>query len=322
VDHVRSGIDAGCVIGIDLGGTKCHGILADLEGEVLLEELHPTDEAGSPEGTLATMIRVLWRGAERLGRRVEALGLGVPAIVDPVSGLAVGGPNVHWDGFPIVERLRAMADVPVAVENDLNLAALGHSWRGDARGRASVVVLGIGTGIGGAVVLDGQVVRGRHGAGGEVGYLVLRRDQLEEPVGSGLGAFERIAAGPAIAGAAGARFGGEWTTEAVFSAARAGDAAADELLREMADLVAMAIIAMATTVDPEVVILDGSVGRAFAPYAGWIRSRVASQLPFPPEVIVSSMEGNATTMGAVVTALRLVGGRKAPGAGGESLGGG
>jgi glucokinase len=320
VDHGESRVENGCVIGIDLGGTKCHGILADLDGEVLLEELHPTDEAGSPEETLATMIHALVRLAEHLGRRVEALGLGVPAIVDPVSGVAVGGPNVHWDGFPIVERLRAMTDMPVAVENDLNLAALGHSWRGDARGRSSVVVLGIGTGIGGAVVVDGEIVRGRNGAAGEVGYLVLRPNQLDEPVGNGLGAFERIAAGPAIAAAASARLGGAWTTEAVFSAARSGDAAADGLLREMADLLAMAIIAMVMSVDPEIVILEGSVGRAFAPYVGWIHSRVASQLPFPPEVAVSSMAGNATTLGAVAAALRLAGSRRASASPGGSHG--
>jgi glucokinase len=316
---VQFNSQAGSVIGIDLGGTKCHGMLADLAGEVFWQELRPTDQDGSPERTLAGVLRTLTERAERMGRPLQAVAVGVPAVVDPVTGLALGGPNVHWDGFPIVDRLRALVDVPVAVDNDVNLAALGHAWRGDARGRASVVTLAIGTGIGAAIVLDGRIVKGSHGAAGEVGYLVLRHDQLGEPARSGLGAFERIASGPAIVLRASELLGGTWTPERVFAAAATGDPGAEALLRDTVDHIAMALIAIVSTVDPEVVILEGSVGRAFAPYVEAIRSVIADHVPAAPEVVVSSMGGDATTLGAVAAALRLARDQKAPPYLGESL---
>jgi glucokinase len=303
---------AGSVIGIDLGGTKCHGTLADLAGDIVWQDLRPTNYEGSPQETLAGVLRRLQDRAEELRRPVQAIAVGVPAVVDPSSGLAVGGPNVHWDGFPIVERLSALTDAPVEVDNDVNLAALGHEWRGDARGRANFVTLAIGTGIGAAVVVGGSIVKGQHGAAGEVGYLVLRRAQLDEPTRGGLGAFERIASGPAIAARAAAAMGGAWTSERVFAAAAHGDAPADDLLRETADHIAMALIAIATTVDPDIMILEGSVGRAFEPYLGRIQARLAAHLPLPPQVVVSSMGGDATTLGAVAAALRLARSRQAP----------
>ena len=104
---------------------------------------------------------------------MTALAVGVPAIVDPVTGRAVGGPNVHWDGFPLVATWREHLEAPFVVDNDVNLAALGHAWKGDANGRADFVVLSLGSGVGAAVVADGHLLRGRHGAAGEIGFMVL-----------------------------------------------------------------------------------------------------------------------------------------------------
>lgn len=306
--------DAGCVAGIDLGGTKCHGVLADLTGEVVWQDIRPTDREGSPDQTLAAMVRALLHRADELGRPVAALAVGVPAIVDPDTGLALGGPNVHWDDFPIVERLAALADVPFVVENDVNLAALAHAWRGEGRGRPNFAILAIGTGIGASIVVDGRLVKGQRSAAGEVGYLVLRRDQLSRPVDGGLGAFERIAGGPAIASRAAERMTGRPSTEAVFAAAAAGDPVATDLLREIVDYIAMAIIGIAVTVAPEVVILEGSVGCAFATFLDELRAHLAAHLPLPPALVVSTLGGDATALGAVAAALRLARNQQAPSA--------
>ena len=169
---------SGCVIGIDLGGTKCHAMLADLVGGLLVEEVRPTDADGSPFETLVESIERLTRRRERAGAPLAAVAVGVPAIVDPDTGVAVGGPNVHWHGFPLVAELRDRLDVPFVVDNDVNLAALGHAWKGDARGLSDFVVLSLGTGIGAAVVVDGRLLRGRNSGAGEVGYMVLDRSLL------------------------------------------------------------------------------------------------------------------------------------------------
>ena len=210
--------------------------------------------------------------ARELGLPVAALAVGVAAIVDPETGIATGGPTVHWDAFPIVHELGEVVDLPFVVDNDVNLAALAHAWRGDGRGRAGFVVLALGTGIGAAIVADGRLLRGRRSGAGEVGL----------PRG-GSGAAARPAAGrhrcpggdsppePALR-----RGGGRPrrdrrpcadSPETILRAAAAGDAALAPIARDLVDHVAMTLIAVAATTDPELVVLDGTVGVALAPCA-------------------------------------------------------
>lgn len=301
---------AASVIGIDLGGTKCHGVLADLSGTTLNELVRPTRQEGAPYPTLAAVLRELAERARDLGLPVAAAAVGVPAVVDPETGLAIGGPNVHWDGFPIVAELARTTPTPFIVENDVNLAALAHAWRGNARGRSDFAIISLGTGIGAAVVADGQLIKGRHSAAGEVGFLVLERSQLREPRVA-LGALERLAAGPALADryrralAAGRPVQGELTAATVFEAARTGEPAARELIDELVERLAMAIIALTAVVDPETVVLEGSIGQALAPRLSEIRELVANNVLTPPEIVVSELGATATAIGAVAAALQL-----------------
>jgi glucokinase len=251
---------------------------------------------------------------------VAATAVGVPAVVDPETGLAIGGPNVHWDGFPIVAELARTTTTPFIVENDVNLAALAHAWRGNARGRTDFAVISLGTGIGAAVVADGQLIKGRHSAAGEVGFLVLERSQLREPR-VGLGAFERLAAGPVLADryrgllrTSGRPAPDDLTAATVFDAARTGEPAAQALVDELVEHVAMAIIALTVAVDPETVVLEGSIGRALAPRLREIRDLVRDNVLAAPEVVVSDLGPAATAVGAVAAALQLSRHQRAPSA--------
>jgi glucokinase len=308
---------SGCVIGIDLGGTKCHAMLADLSGDLLVEEIRASDADGSPFETMVASIRRLIGHRERAGAPVKALAVGVPAIVDANTGRAVGGPNVHWDGFPLVARLGAELDVPFVVDNDVNLAALGHAWRGAARGHADFFVLSLGTGIGGAVVADGRLLKGHRSGAGEIGFMVLSRELLRASRPGGLGSFETLASGVGMA--ARARHLLDHTDEPsvlrhtsgppdprdVIEAAVQGDRLASDIVSAMVDQVAMAVIAISSICDPEIVILDGSVGRALGHWASEIRALAGHHLPIPPEVVVSTLGGEATAIGAVAAALDL-----------------
>lgn len=315
---------AGCVIGVDLGGSRCHGLLADLTGATLAESTRPIVDEGEPFPALLTTIRALRRRARELGLPVAAVAVGVAAIVDQETGVASGGPHVHWDGFPIVRELGAVVDLPFVVDNDVNLAALAHAWRGDGRGRTGFVVLALGTGIGAAIVADGRLLRGRRSAAGEVGYLVLERSLLREHAANGPGALEELASGPAIVALAQQRLAADatpcalrsidpLTPEAILAAAAAGDALASAIVDKVADDVAMAVIALAAVVDPEVIVLDGSVGRALAPWLDGIAALVARHLPDPPAIAISSLDTEATALGAVAAALQLARRRGAPG---------
>jgi len=315
---------AGCVIGVDLGGSRCHGLLADLTGASLAESTRPIADEGEPFPALVTTIRALRRRARELRLPVAALAVGVAAIVDQETGVASGGPHVHWDGFPIVRELGAVVDLPFVVDNDVNLAALAHAWRGDGRGRTGFVVLALGTGIGAAIVADGRLLRGRRSGAGEVGYLVLERSLLRQHAPGGPGALEELASGPAIVAKAQRRLAADaapsvlrsldpLTAEAILAAAAAGDAPACAIAVELADDVAMAVIALAAVVDPEVIVLDGSVGRALAPWLEGIAALVARHLPDPPSIVTSSLDTEATALGAVAAALQLARRRGAPG---------
>src|SRR3954470_24080051 len=191
--------DAGAVIAVDLGGTRCHGALADLSGTVLAEELAPTRAAGAPFGPLARTIAAIQAEADRREVPVVALAVGVPGIVDPDSGTVRDAPYVDWQDFPVVDRLTDVVDVPFVVDNDVNLAALAHAWRGDGRLVRDFVTLSVGTGTGAAIVSGGRLLQGAHNVAGEVAYLVVRREMLGRPIRDGLGAFEGVASGPGIA---------------------------------------------------------------------------------------------------------------------------
>ncbi|MGH7486016.1 MAG: ROK family protein, partial [bacterium] len=272
---VDFGPGAGCVIGVDLGGTKCHGVLADFAGTTLHEDLRPTKSAGSPLGTLINVIDSLRATAEGQAIPVEAVAIGVPAIVDPDTGVATGGANVGWQDFPINAELATHMTVPFVVQNDVRLAALAHAWRGDGRASSDFAVLSIGTGIGAALVMDGRLVRGHHNAAGEVGFLLLNRSQVRGFKSVETGGFERLASGPAIAVRAKKRIAssavptvlrdGPVTTERVFAAAEGGDLIANKIVDEACDHIGMGIVALSTICDLELVILEGSVGRALQP---------------------------------------------------------
>ncbi|HEX9043439.1 MAG TPA: ROK family transcriptional regulator [Candidatus Limnocylindrales bacterium] len=299
---------AGALIAIDLGGTRCRGALADLAGEVLLEDERASGEGTDAFETLLAVIRFLADASAERRLPVAAVAVGIPAILDPVSGRAVAGPRVHWRDFEIMSRLSAELDVPFLVENDVNLAALAHAWRGEARGIDDFVVVSVGTGIGGAVVADGRLVKGHHNAGGEVGYITVDRDQLDAPVELGLGGLEAVASGPAIA-----RLAGRGTAGNVFKAAAEGDPLARKVVDEAVDRLSIALTAIAATVDPEIVILEGSIGRSLEPYLDLLRARLANRLPSPPSAVVSTL-ASATVVGAIAAAMQLARERRAPGA--------
>ena len=315
---------AGAVVAVDLGGTRCHGALADLGGSILAEDVRPTRDGSSAYATLRRCIdRLRAESAER-GLPVAAIAIGVPAIVDAQTGRAIGGPNVDWQGFDLLGRLAKDVDVPFTVENDVDLAALAQAWRGEARHLRDFVTLSIGTGIGAAAVVDGRLVKGHHNAAGEVGYMVLTREQLAEPGAGGLGGFERVATGPAIARRAATLLRASpdgsvlapdsVSPQAVFEAAARGDRVAGAAIDELLDYVSIAVIALVGAFDPAAVIFDGGVGRSLEPYLGDIAARVGRHAPLLPEFRVSRLGPNATVLGAIGAALQLARRRQAPSA--------
>jgi len=313
---------AGGVIAIDLGATSCHGALADLAGDLLFEEVRPTRERGAAFPTLQAAIDALTREATRQGVPVTALAVGVPAIVDPETGRGTAGPSVEWETFDIATALSGQVAVPFVVENDVNLAALAHAWRGDGRHVDDFFTLHLGAGVGGAVVSDGRLVKGHHNAGGEVGFLLLDPADSRRPLDGTIGGLELatsvgalLARARELARANGPRgdpAGGLPSVDGLFQGAAAGDPIARQVIEELIEHLALVLIAVGAIVDPALVILDGPVGRALEPYVPDLAAALERRLPRAPSLVVSRLRGDATLLGAVAAALQLARLKSAP----------
>jgi glucokinase len=182
----------------------------------------------------------------------------------------------------------------------------------------------LGAGVGGAVVANGRLVKGRHNGGGEVGYLILDPADARRPLEGTVGAVESLtssghllARAQELAGPGDARWSmgqdGPSTTE-LFEAVTTGDPVARLVIDELLDHVALVLIAVGAIVDPGLVILDGPVGRALEPFVATLTARLEERLPRAPRLVVSSLRGDATLLGAVAAALQLARRRSAPSA--------
>jgi len=186
--------------------------------------------------------------------------------------------------------LRRALTWPFEVDNDANLGALGQAWRGEGRGAHSFVLLSLGTGIGGAVVVDGHVIRGRHNAAGEAAYFPVPRSDANAPAG-----FKEVASGSALLArtaelirrGAPSALGPEYSVADIFAVARAGDPVGSRVVGELISQTTVAITGIAALLDPERIILDGSIGRALEP---WL-------------AIVAGMDGPAVPPAAVAMAV-------------------
>lgn len=321
--HLSFNRQAGSVLAVDLGGTLCRGALADLGGGILERDVRPTHGDGRPFDTLLAMVSTLRRIANDRSLPARALAIGVPATIDPESLLGTSGPAVEWEGFELVPRLARQVEIPFAVENDVNLAALAQAWRGDARHLGDFAVLSIGTGVGGGIVSGGRLLKGRHNAGGELGGFVLDRSALHGPPPPG-GAFEALASGPALvhrarekqqglAGPSSPLLAEPITPERIFEAAAADDPVAREVIDELVERVAMVMIGVVAVTDPAAIILDGSVGRSMAPYVGRLEDLLRGRVLALPRVTTSALGADGTLIGAIAAALQLAWAHSAPG---------
>ncbi|HEY1762303.1 MAG TPA: ROK family transcriptional regulator [Acidimicrobiales bacterium] len=302
---------AGSVIAIDLGGTKCLGVLADLLGNVLYEEERPSFANGNPEENLLTTIENLFKASLELELPVRSLGIGIPAVLDPDTGLITSGPNVQWEDFDLVSLLRGRLDEPFIIDNDVNLAALGEAWRGIGVDAHSFVTFSFGTGIGAAVVIDGELIRGRHNAAGEVGNILADRSQIQnfgpnlEHLISGAalvnGAREYMAKSPEKSELSQI----EITPRSIFEAASRGDGVAQQVISDLVEHIALVVTNCIAFIDPELVVFEGSIGRALEPYLGRIEDLVERAMCRRPIISTSTLGPNATIIGAIASALLL-----------------
>ncbi|MDH3292922.1 MAG: ROK family transcriptional regulator [Acidimicrobiia bacterium] len=258
----------GCVIGVDLGGTKMRAAVADLEGTVLAELVEDTrhgDQALLEQ--LSVGCRTLADEAGMSWSQMQRLVVGSPGIVTPEGTLALADNLSISPTFKLGAALEEELGVGVIVENDVNVAAIGEGWRGKAVGCDNYAVLAVGTGVGMGLVVNGQLVRGAHGAAGEIAYLPIgaspftadarRHGALETAAGAtGIARRFRRLRGEGDSTSLGPRA----SVEQIFDAAQSGDHLARRVVSEEADLLAHCVLSIVAVVDPKKIILTGGIG--------------------------------------------------------------
>jgi len=252
-------------VGLDIGGTKVHGLVLDAEGVVLHALRLPTvrGRAGVVSGA-ADVVRKLAAAAGLTVADLAGVGVGVPGVVDPATGEVRHAVNLGIQGaVPLGRLLSAELDgLPVRVDNDLNVAALGaeHALGPDGH---DLAYLALGTGVAAGLVLDGRPRRGARGGAGEIGHIPLVPDGLPCPCGQ-RGCLERYASGAAL-DAAWPTVSGRPAPAELFDAAASGDPRAVEIRDEFARAVAAAVQILVLTCDVDRVVLGGGVSELGAP---------------------------------------------------------
>ncbi len=254
--------EAAYVAGVDLGGTQLRMAIANLACAVVAE----ASEATSPKGGEAVVDQILALAARLASEaginrdRIRLVVIGMPGVIDATSGSIKLAPNIpDFDQIDVVGSLRNAFGVDVIIENDVNVGALGERWLGRAKGIDTFAYVALGTGLGMGLVSDGRILRGAHGSAGEVANLPLGGDPFD-PANRLHGTLE------AAVGSAGiirryAEAGGrpDMTVRDLFDRL-AIDPVARRVIDETARLLALAVVAVVATVDPEIVILGGSIG--------------------------------------------------------------
>ncbi|MFD1937932.1 MULTISPECIES: ROK family glucokinase [Nonomuraea] len=259
-------------IGVDIGGTKVAAGVVDENGAIIENALRPTP-ADRPDQVAATVADVVKELAK--GKEIEAVGVGAAGFVDETRSVVRFAPNLAWREEPLQKKITELIGLPVIVENDANAMAWAEARFGAGRGESHLVCITVGTGIGGGIVIDGQLYRGRWGMGAELGHMqVVPEGRL---CGCGnLGCWEQYASGNALVretreivadqperaavllGLSGGTVEGEEITEA----ARQGDEASLAAFTAMADWLAQGMADLAAVLDPGLFIVGGGVSRA------------------------------------------------------------
>ncbi|MCL4794964.1 MAG: ROK family protein [Bryobacteraceae bacterium] len=311
---LRFNQDWGCLAAAEINSASVRVWLADLNGRTFDDEASPvTPELGAGhilDVLLASLRQVLKRSGQ--GQKLCSIAIAAPGRVDPATGTVLEAGNVfHWRNVDVKKRVEDNFGVPVAVDNDVNFAALGEMHSGLAAGVENFILIRHGTGIGAGLVIGGRLYQGSHFAAGEIGHLildrmtmapeVLTRGLLETAVGSDRVREKVLAAWSGQAGVPTPEPGADLAAE-LAALLRHGDESASLVLDEVASQMSIAVADMAAMLDPELIVLAGDL---FALIAGRIRELVGRVIPWPMRIELSALGADAALMGAMGSARGL-----------------
>ena len=268
---------AGKYVGIDVGGTSVKLGLFEGTGQLLFKWEIPTRQEESGKYILDDVAKSILETLKEKNipfGEVKGAGLGVPGPVMP-DGYVERCVNLGWrDVNPALELSGKLSGLAVKIGNDANVAALGEMWQGGGKGYDDIIMVTLGTGVGGGVVIGQKMIAGKHGLGGEIGHIHIRDEETESCNCGGVGCVEQIASATGIArearrllGKTGktsvlSQFGENVTAKDVLDAAKAGDELAVQVMETVGHYLGLSLAQISMVTDPEVFVIGGGVSRA------------------------------------------------------------
>ncbi|WP_345667282.1 ROK family protein [Streptomyces similanensis] len=301
------------VIALDVGGTGMKAALVAADGALLHQARRATGRDHGPDAVVenilgfAAELRAL--GAERFGEPAAAAGVAVPGIVDEERGVAAYAANLGWRDVPLRDLLtERLGGIPVALGHDVRTGGLAEGRIGAGKGADRFFFVPLGTGIAGAIGIDGRVEAGAHGFAGEIGHIVVRPGGTPCPCGQN-GCLERFASASAVSQAWAEACGDPQADAAdCAKAVESGDARARTVWQEAVDALADGLVTALTLLDPRTLIIGGGLAEAgetlFAPLREAVRRRVTFQKL--PAVVPAALGDTAGCLGAGLLAWDLL----------------
>lgn len=262
------------VFGVDIGGTTVKLGLFDENGNILdkWEIGTNTEEGGkhilpdTAESILDTMKKKNIDKGQVLG-----IGVGAPGPIDD-AGMVYGAANLGWDTFSISGTLQELLDLPIKAANDANVAALGEMWKGGGKGYKNLLLVTLGTGVGGGVINNEQILTGTCGAGGEIGHMHINDDETEICGCGGCGCMEQYASATGVKRIAERTLAvtdtpsvlreKKLTAKAIFDAVKEGDEVAIDIAKQFGEYLGKSLASVATVLNPEAIVIGGGVSKA------------------------------------------------------------
>ena len=311
------------VIGVDLGGTKILTALSDFEGNIKAKVLKDTEADKGREVVIDNIKYTVYKAIEEAGVEIEdvaGLGLGVPGPINIEAGVIQHTPNLDLDNVNIIDRLEGL-DLPIFLENDANAAALGEKYFGAGVNADDLLYVTISTGIGGGIVIDGQVFHGCSAGAGEVGHMTIVPDSNHQCGCGNYGCWEAVASGTAIQNRAqeAIRAGkdslmkemvskiDDINGEIVTQAYQDGDELAQEIITQIGDYLGIGFSNLINIFNPEIIVIGGGVSNAWSLFeeqvAETIERRAMSSLAEDAELAITELGSEVGVYGALATAL-------------------
>jgi glucokinase len=289
-------------IGIDLGGTVLKGAVVSEDGEILQKAEVPSQAYRSADAIRAEIQTLIENLKKTTAEPVAAIGCGIPGIIDRRLGLVRRSPHFpEWNDVPLKDALERRLKAPIFLDNDANCAALGEAWKGTVRASASFVMLTLGTGIGGAIMINREIWHGDLGFAGELGHLVIEADGLPCACG-GRGCLELYASASALKRMAEQQGMGALTALKIAEQARSGNQQAQSLFDHFAYYLGAGIGSLVSCLGIHTVVLGGAVSHSADLFMSKLEEEVSRRL-YPPssaatQILIAKLGNDAGVIGA------------------------